>query len=156
MAALGEEQKGDGCRKSQRGGCGETAAAIDAGPAAGLCSRSVPHRRTASSGSIPPFFIWGIYPSAFPRCLPTLSASLLGLKLCKSSTFPLLSCCCSSLFFDWVCFNPRGKPAEAPAGFCFCSPFFARARQKHIKSRRKKFVSLCIWSVSQPTGGASL
>lgn len=52
-------------------------------------SRSVPNQRNVSSGFTPPFFIWGIYPSALLAVYQlSLSASLLGLKLCKSSTFP--------------------------------------------------------------------
>lgn len=95
LAALGDEQKEDVGRNSQRGDVESVAKNTDEQLQLKMRpqqqasrSRSVPHRRTVSSGSIPPFFIWGIHPSTFPCCLPTLSASLLGLKLCKSSTFP--------------------------------------------------------------------
>lgn len=118
-------------------------------------SGSVPYQTNVSLGFIPPFFICGIYASTFPCCLPTLSTSLLGLKLCKSSTFPSSPAVSPLCFFCWVYFNPWGMPAETPEGFCFCSPFFVRVGQKHIKSRKKKFVSLYIRSVSQQTGRAS-
>lgn len=75
-------------------------------------SQSTPDQRNISPGFrsfVPASFIWDIYPSTFPRCLQTLCLSRLGLKLCRSRSFPCFSCCFPSLFLYWVWFNPRGE-----------------------------------------------
>lgn len=133
--------------KQPRGGCG-----VGAGPKSGMKECSSGRQRNVSSGSCPP--LSGISIHQLFLAVYKLSAyPFWVLRLCKSSIFPPLLLLLFFVFLLGLVQSPGGKPAETPEGFCFCSPRFVRVRHtKNHKSRREKFVSLCIWSVWQQTG----